>query len=74
MLPLDKLVKHPVWAARTSAMPGGGGGGCCDPLPLAFTKPSGLPHVDPTIWNMQKLFFEQVVYNAPKYKRVNAEK
>ena len=37
-------------------MPGGGGGGCCDPLPLAFTKPSGLPRVDPTIWNKKNFF------------------
>ena len=51
-----------------------GGGGCYDPLPLAFTKPSGLPRVDPTICNMQKLFCEQVIYHAPKYKRVSADK
>ena len=41
------------WAARNSARSSGGGGGCSDPLPLGCTKPSEVPRVAPTIWNME---------------------
>ena len=62
-----------VWAARYSAKLGGGGGGCCDPLPLAFPKPSGVACVAPTIWNMQILSLAKW-YILPEYMRVSAQK